>query len=81
MDGKLRRRLADLEDQHKLDKEAVEFQNEKKVLVLEEANKQKELRRTLDALLEDKKERVEKEKQEESVDEERIRIFTEAKKV
>lgn len=78
---KLQARLADLEEQKILDKEAAKFNEEKQALLAEETVRQKRTRKELDNILKKNKNAEEEEERKLKIDLEGMEIFTKAKKV
>lgn len=78
---RLKERLDSLDEQKRLDEEAIEQQLQRKAHGDESIRKQAELRHELDMVLELKRKADAEEQKQSQVDEERIKIYTKAKKV
>lgn len=73
--------MAALEEQKRLDEEALEQHLQRKELHDEHIKKRAEFKHELDAVVEDKRKAETAERQQIQTDEERIEIYTKAKKV
>jgi uncharacterized protein HemX len=77
----LEERLAKLEEQKKLNEQAIEQQLERKELMDECKRKQAEFGRELDMVMEGKKKVAAEEQQKSQINDERINVYLNAKKV
>ena len=81
MQKKLKARLACLEDQKKLDQEAVEYHLQRKEDDDEMSKQKVVLRQELDACMLDKAKQEAAEKRQSEIDEEKMKIYTKTKRV